>query len=62
MMENDVYDHLEIKVVSNCCYPKCVRANCGQFEKGFWVNFNHFGPFWTNLWTILDPLDLFCTI
>ena len=28
---SDVYDHLEFKIVSNCCYPNCSRTYCGHF-------------------------------
>ena len=28
---SDVYDHLELKIVSYCCYPNCSHTNCGHF-------------------------------
>ena len=34
---SDLYDCLEFKIVSNCCYPNCCRTNCGNF-----VNFGNF--------------------
>ena len=72
---SDVYDRSEFKVVSYWCYPNCGRANCGHFEKEFWMNFDHIGPFWTifgplctifnffvTFWTLLDKIRAFWTI
>ena len=28
---SDVYDHLEFKIISNCCYPNCCPTNCSNF-------------------------------
>ena len=28
---SDVSEHLEFKIVSNCCYPNCSRTNCRHF-------------------------------
>ena len=30
---SDVNDHLELRNVSNCCYPNCCRTNCSHFLK-----------------------------
>ena len=34
---SDVYDRLEDKVISNCCYNNCCRTNCSHFT-WFYLN------------------------
>ena len=37
MVDPNVYDHSEFKVISNCCYNNCCRTNCGTFT---WIYLN----------------------
>ena len=34
---SNVYDRLEFKVISNCCYNNCCRTNCSHFT-GIYLN------------------------
>ena len=65
---SDVYDHLEFKIVSNCCYLNCSRTNCGHFvnlgnlPKHTWIYLNFFLnlPEFTRLYLNLPELIGIC--